>query len=49
VVRRALNCEVAESPYLAHQLSVFDNRQLVMGLLGAMFEGLRRMQNSTIT
>ena len=30
-VRRALNREVVERPYLARQLSVFDDRQLVMG------------------
>jgi hypothetical protein len=48
-VRRALDCEVAKSPYLAHQLSVFDDQQLAMGVPGAMFEGLRHMQNSTVT
>jgi hypothetical protein len=48
VVRRALNREVTESPYLMRQLSVFDDRQLVTGLPGTMFEGLRRTQNSTV-
>jgi hypothetical protein len=46
-VRRALDCEVTESTYLARQLSVFDDRQLVTGLPGTMFEGLPRTQNST--
>ena len=39
-VHRALDREVAESPYLARQLSVFDDRQLVTGLSRTMFEGL---------
>ena len=47
-VCRALDREVAESPYLARQLSVFDDRQLVTGLPGTMFEGLRCMQNSIV-
>ena len=47
-VRRALDREVTESPYLAHQLSVFDNRQLVMGLSGMMVGGLRRTLNSAV-
>jgi hypothetical protein len=29
-------------------LSVFDDRQLIMGSPGTMIDGLRRMQNSTI-
>ena len=41
-VRQALDRELTESPYLARQLSVFDGRQLVMGLPGTMFEELRR-------
>ena len=41
-VRRALDREVVENPYLARQLSVFDDRQLVAELPGTMFEGLRR-------
>ena len=41
-VRRALILEVAGSPYLARQLSVFDDRQLVTRLPGTMFKGLRR-------
>jgi hypothetical protein len=47
-VRRALGHEVTESPYLGCQLSVFDDRQLITGLPKTMFEGLRRMQNSTV-
>ena len=47
-VRQALDREVTESPYLARQLSVFDDRQLITGLLGTMFEGLRCTQNSTV-
>ena len=39
--RRALEHNYAESPYLA--LSVFDDRQLVMGLPETMVDGLRRM------
>ena len=44
-VRRTLDREVTKSPYLARQRSVFDDRQLVMGLPETMSEGLRRMQN----
>ena len=40
-VRRALKREFTESPYLARQLSVFDDRQLIMGVLETMFNGLR--------
>jgi hypothetical protein len=47
-VYRAPDREVTESPYLARQLSVFDDRQLATGVPGAMFEGLRRTQNSTV-
>ena len=47
-VCRALDREVTESPYLARQLSVFDDRQLITGLLGTMFKGLRHTQNSTV-
>ena len=47
-VRRALDHEVAESPYLARQLSVFDDRQHVTGLPEIMFKGLRRTLNSTV-
>jgi hypothetical protein len=39
-VRGALDREVTESPYLVCQLSMFDDRQLVMGLPRMMFEGL---------
>jgi hypothetical protein len=49
VVRRVLDRRVAESPYLARQLSVFDNRQLATGVPEAMFERLQRTQNSTVT
>ena len=42
---RALDREVTESPYLTCQLSVFDNRQLIMGVPGTVFEGLWRTQN----
>ena len=47
-VRRPLDREVTESPYLARQLLVFDDRQLITGLPGTMFKGLRRTQNSTV-
>ena len=47
-VRRALNHEVAESPSLARQLSVFDDRQPVTGVPWTVFEGLRRTQNLTV-
>ena len=47
-VRRALDCEITESPYLARQLSVFDNRQLVTGLSEMMVGGLRHTQNTTV-
>ena len=47
-VHRALDREVAESPYLARQLSVFDDRQLATGLPETMFEGIQRTQNSII-
>jgi lipopolysaccharide biosynthesis regulator YciM len=36
-VRRALDREIAKSPYLACQLSTFDDRQLVTGLPRTMF------------
>jgi hypothetical protein len=48
-VLQALDHEATKSPYLVHQLSVFDVQQLAMGVPRAMFEGLRRPQNSTIT
>ena len=41
-VRRALDHEVTENPYLTRQLSVFDDRQPVTGIPGMLFEGLRR-------
>ena len=47
-VHRALDREVAESPYLARQLSVFDDLQLVTRLPRTMFEGLRRIKNLII-
>ena len=47
-VRRALDYEVTESIYLAHQLSVFDDRQPITGVLGTVFEGLQCTQNSTV-
>ena len=47
-VRRAFDHEVIESPYLARQLSVFDDRQLITGIPEMMFEGLQRMQNSIV-
>ena len=47
-VCRALYRKVAESPYSARQLSVFDDRQLITGLPEMMFEGLQRMQNSIV-
>ena len=47
-VRRALNREVTESPYLARQQSVFNDRQLIVGLPGTMFEGLWHTQNSIV-
>ena len=40
VVCRALDREVTESPYLARQLSVFDDRQLITGVLRMVFEGV---------
>ena len=48
-VHRALNREVASSPYLAHHLLVFDDRQLVMGVPGTMFRGLRCTKNLMVT
>ena len=47
-VHRTLDCKVAESPYLACQLSVFDDWQRITGVPGMVFEGLWRMQNSTV-
>ena len=47
-VRRALDREVVESPYLARQLSLFYDRELVTGLPETMFEGLRHTQNLTV-
>ena len=41
-VRRALDRKVAESPYLARQLSMFDDWQLITGLPRMMIEGLWR-------
>jgi hypothetical protein len=38
-VRRALERNCAESPNLARQLSVFDDRQLVTGLSGTTVRG----------
>jgi hypothetical protein len=42
------NTIAPKSPCLARQLSVFGDRQLALGVPEAMFEGLRRMQNSTV-
>jgi hypothetical protein len=47
-VHRALERNCAESPYLAHQLLVFDDRQLVTGLPGTIVRGHRHMQNSMV-
>jgi hypothetical protein len=38
-VHRTLDRNSAEGPYLAHQLLVFDDRQLVTGLLGMIVWG----------
>ena len=38
-VHRALDCEVVESPYLARQLSVSVDRQLIMGLPETIIRG----------
>ena len=40
--------DYAESPYLARQLSVFDDRQVVIGLPRMMVGGLQYMQNSIV-
>ena len=47
-VRRDLDREVVESPYLARQLSVFDDWQPITGIPRTVFGGLRRMQNSIV-
>jgi hypothetical protein len=47
-VCQALDREVAESPYLARQMSVFDDRQLIMGLPRMMTGKLRRTLNSVV-
>jgi hypothetical protein len=47
-VRQALYHEVAESPYLARQLLVFNDRQLITRLPGMMTSGLRRTLNSVV-
>ena len=47
-VYRALDCEVTESPYLACQLSMFDDRQPIMGVPRIVFKGLQRTQNSIV-
>ena len=39
-VRQALDREVTESPYLARQLSVFDDRQPITVVPRTVFEGL---------
>jgi hypothetical protein len=44
-VRQALDCNCTEISYLARQLSVLVNRQLVTGLLGRLFGEFRRMEN----
>ena len=43
-VCQALDRKFTESPYLARQLSVFDDRQPVTGVPGTVFGGLRRTQ-----
>ena len=40
MLSRSAELEVTENPYMARQLSVFDDRQLITGLPGMMFEGL---------
>jgi hypothetical protein len=47
-VRRALRYKVTKSPYLARQLSVFDDQQPITGYPGQLFGGLRRMQNPAV-
>jgi hypothetical protein len=44
-VCRALDRGVTESRYLVCQLSMFDDRQLAMGVLRAMFRGLQCTKN----
>ena len=39
-VHQVLDCEITESPNLACQLLVFNDRQLIIGLPRMMFEGL---------
>jgi hypothetical protein len=39
VIGRALDRKFVESPYLARQLSVFNDRQLVTGLPGTFVRG----------
>jgi hypothetical protein len=47
-VCRAVDCELAESPYLAHQLPVFDDRQHIIGIPNTILDELRRIQNSAV-
>jgi hypothetical protein len=43
-VHWALEREFAKIPYLVHQLSVFDDRQPITGVLEMVFNGLRQTQ-----
>ena len=47
-VRRAFDRKVTKSPYMACQLSVFNDQQPITGLPGSQFGGLRCMKNSTV-
>ena len=48
MLSRSAELEVTENPYMARQLSVFDDRQLITGLPGMMLEGLWHTQNPTV-
>jgi len=47
-VRRALDHEVTESPYLARQLLMFDDRQPIIGAPRMVFRGLQHTRNLTV-
>jgi hypothetical protein len=47
-VCRAVDCEFTKSPYLAHQLPMFDDRQHVIGIPNTILDGLRSIQNSAV-
>jgi hypothetical protein len=47
-VCQAVDCEFAESPYLAHQLPMFDDRQHVIEIPNMILDGLWRIQNSAV-